>query len=276
MIEATRRGTILAVIRLGNIDLENPFSPAMDAPPGGDDGTVGRPPVIRMPGPGGPPVAFAAETTPAPGQAAEDDASGYVRRPTRHRRRRPPGLITQSDGDFLEVSTATDDPGRRSGDERPNLSDLPRRRGRSRTPPSRGSCHDIRNTLAAHPACRGKPNRGPDRSGVRVRWLPNPGLWHARLLSAGLPDGAANAARSVPADRPARPAARGQDHSACRCSCRHSSPARPRRRCFATRSWSGSALDTPIASNLVGYLVYRGNRSIPRSRYAAVSCRGRG
>jgi hypothetical protein len=31
IVEATRRGTILAVIRLGNINLENPNSPAMDA-----------------------------------------------------------------------------------------------------------------------------------------------------------------------------------------------------------------------------------------------------
>lgn len=33
--EANRRGTILAVIRLGNIDLQDPNTPAMDAPPGG-------------------------------------------------------------------------------------------------------------------------------------------------------------------------------------------------------------------------------------------------
>jgi hypothetical protein len=33
--EANRRGTILAVIRIGNIDLEDPSTPAMDAPPGG-------------------------------------------------------------------------------------------------------------------------------------------------------------------------------------------------------------------------------------------------
>src|SRR5262249_33949924 len=32
IIEARRRGTILAVIRLGNIDLEAPDTPAMDAP----------------------------------------------------------------------------------------------------------------------------------------------------------------------------------------------------------------------------------------------------
>ncbi len=32
--EANRRGTILAVVRIGNIDLENPNTPAMGAPPG--------------------------------------------------------------------------------------------------------------------------------------------------------------------------------------------------------------------------------------------------
>jgi hypothetical protein len=33
--EAQRRGTILAVVRLGNVDLEDPTTPAMDAPAGG-------------------------------------------------------------------------------------------------------------------------------------------------------------------------------------------------------------------------------------------------
>lgn len=33
IVEANRRGTILAIIRLGNINLENPNSPAKDAPP---------------------------------------------------------------------------------------------------------------------------------------------------------------------------------------------------------------------------------------------------
>ncbi len=46
--EAQRRGTILAIIRMGNIDLENRVSPAMTAPPGG----FGMP----MPGPGPMPV----------------------------------------------------------------------------------------------------------------------------------------------------------------------------------------------------------------------------
>lgn len=49
--EAARRGTILAVIRLGNIDLEDPTTPAMDAPAGGM-GPGGPPPRT---GPGMPP-----------------------------------------------------------------------------------------------------------------------------------------------------------------------------------------------------------------------------
>src|SRR5205085_10209288 len=48
--EAQRRGSILAIIRLGNIDLENRASPAMTAPPGG---MMGPPPVLMIP-PGGP------------------------------------------------------------------------------------------------------------------------------------------------------------------------------------------------------------------------------
>jgi hypothetical protein len=38
IIEAKRRGCILAIVRLGNIDLEAPNTPAMDAPPGGYHG----------------------------------------------------------------------------------------------------------------------------------------------------------------------------------------------------------------------------------------------
>jgi hypothetical protein len=45
IVEATSRGTILAVLRMGNIDLENPFSPAMDAP-----GAGGPPPGMAAPG----------------------------------------------------------------------------------------------------------------------------------------------------------------------------------------------------------------------------------
>jgi hypothetical protein len=43
--EANRRGTILAVVRIGNIDLENPNTPAMGAPPG----MIGGPPPGAMP-----------------------------------------------------------------------------------------------------------------------------------------------------------------------------------------------------------------------------------
>lgn len=49
--EAQRRGSVLAIIRLGNIDLENPNSPAMNAPPPG--ALMGPPPGALIP-PGGP------------------------------------------------------------------------------------------------------------------------------------------------------------------------------------------------------------------------------
>ncbi len=48
--EANRRGTILAVVRIGNANLENPNSPALDAPAGGG---FGPPPGGMMPPPGG-------------------------------------------------------------------------------------------------------------------------------------------------------------------------------------------------------------------------------
>lgn len=67
-VEASRRGTILAVIRLGNIDLENPYSPAMDQPPAGG-GPMMAPPVMApnvmpnvMPKPAAP--------APAPGKTS--------------------------------------------------------------------------------------------------------------------------------------------------------------------------------------------------------------
>ncbi len=52
--EANRRGTILAVITIGNIDLENPNTPAMGAPPGGmmmapPAGAMMAPPAAAMP-----------------------------------------------------------------------------------------------------------------------------------------------------------------------------------------------------------------------------------
>ena len=43
IIEAKRRGSILAIVRLGNIDLEAPNTPSMDAPP---PGTI-MPPMMR-------------------------------------------------------------------------------------------------------------------------------------------------------------------------------------------------------------------------------------
>lgn len=53
--EANRRGTILAVVRIGNIDLENPNTPAMGAPPGGI--TMAPPVGPATPMPAGPQVA---------------------------------------------------------------------------------------------------------------------------------------------------------------------------------------------------------------------------
>jgi hypothetical protein len=49
--EAQRKGSVLAIIRLGNIDLENRVSPAMNAPAPG--GAMMMPPGMPMPGPGG-------------------------------------------------------------------------------------------------------------------------------------------------------------------------------------------------------------------------------
>jgi hypothetical protein len=40
IVEAKRRGSILAIVRLGNIDLEAPNTPAMDAPPGNGNGAM--------------------------------------------------------------------------------------------------------------------------------------------------------------------------------------------------------------------------------------------
>ena len=47
--EAQRRGTILAIIRLGNIDLENRISPAMNALPPGMPGMIMLPPGTPLP-----------------------------------------------------------------------------------------------------------------------------------------------------------------------------------------------------------------------------------
>lgn len=69
--EAQRRGSILAVIRMGNIDLENRASPAMNAVPGG--GMPGLPPGAVMVPPGGMPPggggAMLPPSTSPPGSA---------------------------------------------------------------------------------------------------------------------------------------------------------------------------------------------------------------
>ena len=81
--EAQRRGSILAVIRLGNIDLENRASPAMNAPPGG---VMMGAPVMMNAGPppgtasvGGPAAPVSAKpivpTTPAAMPAARPTTS---------------------------------------------------------------------------------------------------------------------------------------------------------------------------------------------------------
>lgn len=72
--EAQRRGSILAIIRLGNIDLENRSSPAMTAPGGMMPGMVpGLPPgAIVLPKPGlmpGGPVPVPGGVVPPPGGA---------------------------------------------------------------------------------------------------------------------------------------------------------------------------------------------------------------
>ncbi len=67
--EAQRRGSILAIIRLGNIDLENRASPAMNAPPPG--GPIALPPGAMPPGippgPGGPPRPISTPKAPTGG-----------------------------------------------------------------------------------------------------------------------------------------------------------------------------------------------------------------
>jgi hypothetical protein len=67
--EAQRRGTILAIVRLGNIDLENRASPAMNAPPPGGPMMLppGAVPPGMPPGPGAPPRPVPAPKTPASG-----------------------------------------------------------------------------------------------------------------------------------------------------------------------------------------------------------------
>jgi hypothetical protein len=70
--EANRRGTILAVVRIGNIDLQDPNTPAMDAPgafvPGLPPGAMPVPPGAPLP-PGAAPV-------PPPGAAPVGPGNG--------------------------------------------------------------------------------------------------------------------------------------------------------------------------------------------------------
>lgn len=61
--EASRRGTVLAVIRVGNIDLEDPTTPAMDAPPGVGPGPRGG---MTMPPPSVPAPMTAGPIMPVP------------------------------------------------------------------------------------------------------------------------------------------------------------------------------------------------------------------
>lgn len=91
--EANRRGTILAVIRIGNIDLQDPNTPAMDAPPGAPAGLgmprlMGAPnsaPALETPKPlPTPPLtpAPAAPATPAPAAPKTSSVSTPITVPT--------------------------------------------------------------------------------------------------------------------------------------------------------------------------------------------------
>jgi hypothetical protein len=76
--EAARRGTILAVIRLGNIDLEDPTTPAMDTPPGMGGprpGPVMAPPAPPAPMGGGMPAPVSAQKGDAPAKGGTVPAS---------------------------------------------------------------------------------------------------------------------------------------------------------------------------------------------------------
>jgi hypothetical protein len=68
--EAQRRGSVLAILRIGNIDLEAPNTPGMNAPPGGMMGPMMRPgmmpPNMMAPPPGSGPVAPAPPNTTLP------------------------------------------------------------------------------------------------------------------------------------------------------------------------------------------------------------------
>lgn len=72
VVEANRRGTILAVIRVGNIDLEDPTTPPVDAPPPG----------MSMPKMSGPPTVMPAPVPPtAPSSSFDVPSANRAKMP---------------------------------------------------------------------------------------------------------------------------------------------------------------------------------------------------
>ena len=116
--EAQRKGTILAVIRMGNIDLENRDSPAMTAPPPGfmvppGFGPGGPPPGFGGPppgfGPGGPPPGV----MPLPGPRPAPKTGGLDMQPlgpTAPVATNPPGTATVKTPATLPSLPTTDLP----------------------------------------------------------------------------------------------------------------------------------------------------------------------
>src|SRR5262249_3847135 len=78
--EAQRRGTILVIVRLGNIDLENRVSPAMNAPPPGA-GVPGLPPGAMMIPPGAVPPGVPSKPAP-PGAGSPPPGVSSIGGPT--------------------------------------------------------------------------------------------------------------------------------------------------------------------------------------------------
>jgi hypothetical protein len=88
ILEANRRGTILLIVRIGNIDLEAPGTPAMNAPPGPlgqgppgpgmipAPGLAARPPVPAAP------VALPSPPTPPPPTAGRASISALPEPPS--------------------------------------------------------------------------------------------------------------------------------------------------------------------------------------------------
>jgi hypothetical protein len=81
--EAQRRGTILAVIRMGNIDLENRISPAMTAPPPGFNpgGMMPAPRPVPAPGPGPMPPKTSSFNPSGPSGPANPPGTATVKAP---------------------------------------------------------------------------------------------------------------------------------------------------------------------------------------------------